>query len=325
MKRILVCISFLCVIAAVSLEAATITYTDKMGRVVNIPLPVKRAVLFQPNELIPALGIWDKIVGIGRYAYDSDLMKATKPDIEKTIPSAGSGSDINIEVLLKTNPDLVVTWSYYPDQVKFMEAKGLRVIALYLDSISEMYEVMRLLGKIFAKEKKMDHVISRMERIFNLITERASKIPPEKRKKVLWLYGKQTQVSGNRDLFSNVINLIGGINAAGTINERFADVSVEQIIAWNPDVIFIWGNAGYTAQSILQSPQWRFIRAVKEGRVYKAPEWSTWSPRLAPIALWMAMKTYPEYFRDINLYKVTDEFYRKVFGISYSKVKKIEG
>jgi len=59
--------------------------------------------------------------------------------------------------------------------------------------------------------------------------------------------------------------------------------------------------------------------------VYKAPEWSTWSPRLAPIALWMAMKTYPEYFRDINLYKVTDEFYRKVFGISYSKVKKIEG
>jgi iron complex transport system substrate-binding protein len=99
---------------------------------------------------------------------------------------------------------------------------------------------------------------------------------------------------------------------------------MERIISWNPDVIFIWGNASYTARSILQSSQWRFIKAVREGRVYKAPEWSTWSPRLAPIALWMAMKTYPEYFRDINLNKVTDDFYWKVFGISFSKVKGFE-
>lgn len=269
----------------------------------------------------PAL--W-RIVGIGRFAYDSDLMKATKPDIEKTIPSAGSGSDINIEVLLKVNPDLVITWSYYPDQVKFMEAKGLRVIALYLDSISEMYEVMRLLGKLFAKEKKMDDTISQMESIFNLIKQRVSNIPPEKRKKVLWLYGKPTQVSGNRDLFGDVINLVGGINAATTIDNRYADVSIEQIVAWNPDVIFIWGNASYTARGIINGTQWRFIRAVREGRVYKAPKWSSWSPRLAPVALWMAKKTYPEYYKDIDMDKLTDEFFRKVYGIPYAKVTRFE-
>jgi len=36
------------------------------------------------------------------------------------------------------------------------------------------------------------------------------------------------------------------------------------------------------------------------------------------------MKTYPEYFRDINLDRVMDEFYKKVFGIACSRVKKIE-
>ncbi len=89
-------------------------------------------------------------------------------------------------------------------------------------------------------------------------------------------------------------------------------------------MIFIWGNAGYTAQSIIGGPQWRFIQAAKDGSVYKAPKWSSWSPRLAPVALWMAKKTYPEYFRDVDLDKLTDAFYGKVFGIPYEKVKRFE-
>jgi len=58
---------------------------------------------------------------------------------------------------------------------------------------------------------------------------------------------------------------------------------------------------------------------------YKLPRWSTWSPRLAPIALYMAMKLYPEQFQDVNFEKVADRFYQKVFGISYYKVRQYEG
>ena len=58
--------------------------------------------------------------------------------------------------------------------------------------------------------------------------------------------------------------------------------------------------------------------------MYKAPIWSTWSPRIAPIVLWMAVKTYPEHFQDINLEKKFDDFYQLVFGIPYSTVAKIE-
>ena len=93
---------------------------------------------------------------------------------------------------------------------------------------------------------------------------------------------------------------MGGMNPAATIPQTSLDVSMEQIVAWNPDVIFIWGYAGYTAESILGNPQWRSVTAVKQGKVYKAPLWSTWSPRVAPIVLWMAMKTYPESFSDVD-------------------------
>ena len=80
-------------------------------------------------------------------------------------------------------------------------------------------------------------------------------------------------------------------------------------------MIFIWGNAGYGAQDIIDNPQWRFIKAVREKRVYKLPEWTTWSPRLALVALWMAQKAYPEDFEDISFYNVADNFYRKLFNI----------
>lgn len=113
----------------------------------------------------------------------------------------------------------------------------------------------------------------------------------------------------------NLLNLVGGRNVAGGITQRNADVSIETIIGWNPDVIFIWGNAKYSARDIMSSPQWQHVKAVRNRQVYKAPEWSTWSPRLAPVSLWMAMKLYPERYQGINLYSVADSFDRKVFGV----------
>ncbi len=316
--------AFFIIVSASRSEAETITYKDKLGRIVTIPIPVKRAVFFLTYELIPSLGIWDKVVGIGRWAYDNDLIKAVKTDIKRSVPSVGTGIDVNIEALLKLKPELVITWTYKPETVKFMEEKGLKVIAIYPESLEELYNVMRVHGRLFSKEERMERSIAQMEGIFKLIKERVSNIPNNKRRKVLWLGGKPTSVACGIGVTNDIFKLIGGINPAAQIPQRNADVPMERIITWNPDVIFIWGNAGYTAQGILQGSQWRFIKAVREGRVYKAPEWSTWSPRLAPVALWMAMKTYPEYFRDINLYKITDDFYREVFGISFSRVRGFE-
>src|SRR5208337_4485068 len=113
---------------------------------------------------------------------------------------------------------------------------------------------------------------------------------------------------------------IGGLNAASEIGDRNADVPLEKIIRWNPDVIFIWGSAKYKVSDILDNPQWKHINAVKIGRVFKAPEWSTWSPRLAPVALWMAMRTYPELYKDINFNDCMEKFFQNVFGISYRTV-----
>jgi iron complex transport system substrate-binding protein len=304
-------------------DARSIVVKDKLGREVSLQLPVKRAVFFQAYELLPILGVWDRVVGISRFALDNDVTLAGKPDIARTIPSVGGTNDINIEALMRLKPDLVISWTSRPENITFMQDKGLRVYSIYPDSLGELYDVMRTLGSVFGREKKIRQTIANMEDIFKLIRRRVSSVAYGYRQKTLWIGSRPNGVACGIGVNNDVFNLIGSVNVAGGIQERNADVSIEQIIAWNPDVIFIWGNAKYTAADILNNPQWRFISAVRNGRVYKAPTWSTWSPRVAPVALWMAARTYPELFRDVYLDKVIDKFFRKVYGFPYSRVNKI--
>jgi len=298
-----------------ALHGETFSYTDKLGRTLQIQTPVRGAVVYQLHEFIPALKAWEKIVGIGRFAYQNSLMLATKPDIAATVPSGGSGTDINIEALLKARPDVVITWAVRPENIRFMEQKGLKVIAVYPDSIREMYDVLALLGKLFGREKEAGETKARMEAIFDLVRVRAARVPAGHRARVLWTYSRQNSVAGLDSLSEDVFRLVGAENVAAGLHQRTADVSMETILNWKPDTVFIWGSATYSAAEILNSTQWRDVPAARNRRVFKAPVWSTWSPCLAPIVLWLAAKTYPDLYRDVDVRAVTDKFFRDVYGI----------
>ena len=303
--------------------ADTVAYTDKRGLTVRIQTPVHRAIAFQLYEFFPALKCWDRIVGVPRYVFDSDLVMAAQPEIVKRIPVVGGSSDINMEALLKVNPEIVLAWIYYPNQLRFMEQNGLKVIGLYLDSVAEVYGVVELMGRLFECEREAQHTIERMEAVFELVGKRASGIPLGSRRKVLFLYSSPNQVGGPADLTGKIITLTGAHNAAASVSQRTPTVSVETILSWNPDVIIVWGSARYTAKDILRNPQYRFVSAVREGHVFKAPRWSTWSPRLALQTLWMATKVYPDLYRDVNLRAITEQFYREVFHIPFTSNNRI--
>ena len=297
-----------------SAPTGSVTYKDKLGRVVTVPLPVRRAVVLVSYDLIPVLGVWDRVVGVARWAYDNDVVRQSNPDI-RSIPSVGSGTDVNMEALLKLKPDLVLTWTFKPDLIRYMEERGLKVIAIYPESLPELYDVMRLDGRLFEREARMERAIGEMEAMFRMVRERVAGIPEGRRKKVLYIGSKPTVVSGAAGVTNDMITLIGARNPASVFKQRNIDVPIERIVEWNPDTIIIWGNARYMPSDLTNDPKWRLIPAVRKGQVYKSPEWNTWSPRLAPYALWMAAKTYPERFRDVDMDKVIRDFHMKVYGV----------
>jgi iron complex transport system substrate-binding protein len=310
-------ILFSLMMTAVSMEtaAAVITYTDKLNRTVDIPVPVKRAVFLQMYEMLPALDVWDRVVGIASYAFRNELLRKANPRLDG-IPSVGSGANVNVEAILQLKPDLVITWAWHPEAIRFMEGKGLRVIAVYPESIDDLYREMALLGTLFQREERMAAVRGEMQSIFALVRERVAHGDGSKKQKMVYLGGQSNMVSCAIGINNDLLTLIGGNNPADAIGQRSTLVAIEQIVAWDPDLIFIWGNAGYSAEDILTNPQWRHIKAVRDKRVYKLPGWTTWSPRLALVALWMAKKAHPRDFQDIELADVADALCRKAFRIS---------
>lgn len=302
-------------LSAAALPAATLNYKDKLGRTIRLEVPVRRAVVYELYEFLPALKCWDRIAGLSRHAHTSALMLAAKPDIASTIPAVGSGADVNTEALLRLKPDVVLTWTHRPDVVQFLEQKGVKVIAVYPDSVREMYEVIELQGKLFGREREAAGVVREMERVFELVRRRSTKIPPAEKARLMLTFTRQNTVGAASSLSENLIQMIGAVNAAASMQQRSADVPIETILGWNPDVVFIWGSAQYTAASTLNSPQWRSVKAVRDKRVFKAPQWSTWSPCLALVGLWMGAKTYPGLYQDIDVHAEADRFFRNVFGL----------
>jgi iron complex transport system substrate-binding protein len=295
-------------------HTGSVTYRDKLDRSVTVPLPVKRAVFLVSYDLVPVLGVWDRVVGVARWAYDNDVVRQSNPHI-RSIPSVGSGADVNMEALLKLRPDLVLTWTFKPELIRYMEERGLKVIAIYPEGLAELYDVMRLDGRLFEREARMERAIGEMEGMFRMVRERVARIPDGQRRKVLYIGSKPTIVSGGVGVTNDMITLVGAHNPVSVLKQRNIDVPLERIVGWNPDIIIIWGNARYAAADLINDPQWRLIPAVRKGRVYKSPEWNTWSPRLAPFALWMAAKTYPERFRDVDMDKAVRDFHMKVYDV----------
>lgn len=294
---------------------------DKLARTVHVRTPVKRAIIFSTYEMIPALGLWDQVIGVGRHAYRNDLMLAARPNIEREYLSAGSGMDVNIEAVLMARPDLVITWAIKPEAVRFLEQCGLTVAAVHPESIEELHEAIRYHGKVFGRQARADQVVNESKRLFGTIEKKIRSIPNDRRKRVLWLSSKPTIVAGGTGMYDDLVKAIGAVNPASAYRQRYVEVSLEKILAWNPDVIFIWGNAKYRVEDILKNPQWRHFRAVKTGQVFKAPEWSTLSPRAAAAAMIMAARVYPDRVSKATVEKELETFYRRVFGVSYSSMK----
>ncbi len=305
------------------LWADSVTVTDKLGRTVHVPLPVERAALVATEEIIPALDLWDRVVGVSKWAQEGcDVVKAwvtRSPHLRK--PAVGQGMDVNVEAVLSVRPQLVVTWAVFPSSVRFLEERGIPTIAIQPDSIEELRDTIRLHGKFFGKEKRADEVLAEMDRVFAMVESRLPQVFGTDCPTVLVTWMRPTSVNGKQGMMQEIVTRLRGRNPAEDMDVRVVDVPSERIFEWLPQVIFTWGYAGYGPEWFLERPQWHAVPAVRNGRVHRLPTWSTASPRAALIALFMAMRIHPKAFADVDFDAEVDAFYRKVFGISLQEVK----
>ncbi len=294
------------------LFAQKITVKDAMGRTVVFEKPAKKAAYLNFYEVIPCFGMWSDTVALSRFAFENELMKASNPNISK-IPSIGSGTDVNVENLIKLKPDVVVTWDSKPDMVNFMASKGLKVLAFAPKTIDEVYKDMRTQANILGKPKAAENAIKQSEKIISLVRSKTKNI--QKPKTVVYLWGRPSQIAGGIGVSSDMLKQIGVKNPGASFSVTNPEIGLEKIIKYNPDTILIWGSAKYSAEDILNNPQWQTIKAVKNKQVFKLPVWGTWSPRVATMTLLMASKIYPQEFSSVDVEAQITKFNMDVFGV----------
>ena len=103
---------------------------------------------------------------------------------------------------------------------------------------------------------------------------------------------------------------------------------LEQIYAWNPEIILLNSFSAYTPEDILNSTagegqDWSGIQAVQDGQVFKFPlgVYYWFAPCSdSPLALqWVAKTLYPELFEDVDLDQVICDYYSEYYGIELTQ------
>jgi iron complex transport system substrate-binding protein len=316
--------------AAPAAASATRQITDAAGRRVTIPHNVMRVAdpWHANNAMVLMLGGAGKLVATSVQAQSQPWLARLYPPI-KSIPAAFNASgDVNLETLIGARPD-VILMAYDGSLPKWFaaidSAYQIPVVLMPNSSLDGLKTTALLTGEALGSNEL--GVAREFVRYFDANIQRVvkvtGKLAASARPKVLHTSSAGILTAdGRQTVIDDWINIAGGVNAA-TVVGNGRPVTMEQVAAWNPDVIIV-GSAPnpQNRQAILDDPRWRDINAVKNGKVFVNPSgaylWDRHSAEAALQVLWAAKLLHPAQFADLDVGKETKLFYARFFHYQLS-------
>jgi iron complex transport system substrate-binding protein len=298
---------------------------DMTGRKVNIPLKVTRVVGTggAVDEWILLLGSPEKLVATSNAVKSNPWYIRAYPKI-KDVPTPIGASDVNMEELLKTKPEVAILLSGMSPMQSKIEKSGIPFVVLERRNPEELMRGIMIAGQILGPKeaKRAAQFCSYYRANIHQVLTKTAYLPEERRLKVYCGSGtKPLSTEGKESIVTSWIELAGGENVAAEngLTGMSQPVSMENIIAWNPDVI-ITSPEGKNA--ILNDLSWSVINAVKKKRVYINPKgvysWGVRSADEALQVLWAAKVIHPELFSDIDMVKETKLFHKNYYNYAMS-------
>jgi iron complex transport system substrate-binding protein len=307
------------------LTGETITVVDSLGGEVLIPADVQSVASMRSGitEIICALGECDKIVAVDEMVKDGtsygELITRVHPELME-LPAPYAGRDLSVEEILRIGPDLVLHGGYgriKQAEALMKQAPGLPVVIAHFETIEQYMDDIRIVAQCVDAEDRAEALIAYLQGQLDEIAARVGDVPDGEKVRVFY-GGHEIDHGYTPDTFEHAqIVLAGGVNVAQELSGWLPDVSPEQLLVWDPEVIVVLNGAN--VEAILNDPQVASVSAIKNGRVYALPEagWDFSSPRALFAIQWLATKLYPERFADVDIQAAADEFYQAVFGADY--------
>ena len=303
--------------------------TDMVGRTVIVPAKARRLVTtFKPAALcVAALGLQGSLVGIDTDSKHDRLQLALAPALAE-LPAVGQKTTgLNFEAILAVHPDLVILFAQKDGIViaDRLADHGVAAVVILPEKMESLYATLRLIADAAGVPQKAEQAIAACRQVVNLAGQRVGAIAADRRQRVYFAAPQGIFSTATGDLLQDeMISMAGGVNVGHGLSGYFREISPEQFIAWNPDLVVISGHGVRRGRQQLQQPQFAGVAAVASGRVFTFPSniapWDFPSPLSALGVLWLSQKCYPEQFADVDLDAEIERFHRDLFGKGFAEI-----
>lgn len=326
--------SRLALLLVVTVAAATASQQrrilDPSGRSVVMPARVERigCMTGAAYEKAFLVGAADKIVV--RAATYPPWMEQTNPAVRQ-IPVMLDTHHPNIEELLRLRPDVLFSWDD-PALTRKLAASGLTVVApqprrANLKSVEDFIDLLKAevmaYGEVMGGSAALQarRWAAYVDRMTQLVRARTSRLRDSEKPSVYYVRGPDALSTHGAN---ENISWFGQMAGADMLVRRsgmsgIAQVSMEQIVVWNPEVIFV--GRQYSPDLILRDPRWQQIRAVRSRRVHVIPDgvfyWDGSSEGIL-LLLYLAKTLHPALFADLDLRHEITDYYRRFYRYALS-------
>jgi len=241
--------------------------TDDSGRRVTIPASPQRIVSLSPahTETLYALGAGDKLIATDTYSdYPTEVRSKATLKCWPRVP---------LEQVVALKPDLVLVLTEHGEELKRMEAAGIRVVQFFPKTFADTLTRIKLIGRITGKEVAAGEIVASMEERVAVVQRRVESKP---RVRVLYELdatdAARPWVAGGGAIYNEVIRLAGGENVFAAQKQPTLQVGAEQVIVADPEVILLGDTASplqpQTPALVRNRTGWSQLAAVKSGRVF---------------------------------------------------------
>ncbi|HZK02605.1 MAG TPA: ABC transporter substrate-binding protein, partial [Anaerovoracaceae bacterium] len=305
-------------------KATEVKVIDVLGREVILDKPATKIVSVHvptANAAVVLGGGQKYLVGFGPKGMAQGLYSAVMDDFDG-LPQVGAGGMINLESTIATGADLAIIPGRFKEQIEEFENIGIPTIVIIpsKESLNAVKDTLTILGKAIGEEERASKINEFFDK--KIANARSISSKAATKQKVLFL-GKRSplSVAHSAMIQTELIETAGGENAVSGIDkeEGFVDVSLEQIIMWDPEVIWLPPYVDYTIESLLNDPAWSNINAIKNKRIAICPasDFEPWDQPTAAVALgicWATYNLHPDLYTLDDLKKDADEFYNLIYG-----------
>jgi len=303
-------------------EGFPVTLTDHAGREVTIEEAPEKLVsgYYISSSLLIALDLDEKMVGVEAKADKRAIYRLAAPELID-LPSVGTAKEFDLEGCLALSPDLVILPLKLKNAAATLEEMGVDVLLVNPESQELLIDMVNMIAEATGTQERAQALLG----FSDAQTQKLAALTANAAKPRVYLAGNSSMLStaGSAMYQSAMIGTAGGENVAAQIPDSYwAEISYEQLLAWNPEVIVLASDASYTVEDVMNDANLAACDAVKNGRVVKMPSkaeaWDSPVPSGVLGSLWLAGALHPELLSEADCAAVIDEYYETFYGFTYS-------